>query len=193
MTTSNKIFTKLFDENEKAKWLYKDYNFSEYSQNKKNFLQKLSVITKYKQYFVYFLTKRKISDRDKVNYIQVYKASMTYPEYIKYNMVTEKHEKNFVNVLYIIGGVNLFFFFYFMIKKPTDYSIGREMCYSFLFSLLCGVGYRKYDKLSYSASLTELYSNLEDRLNKHPEMKNEEGNINFVTDENYDEDIEDQM
>lgn len=189
MTTANKFFNKLFDENEKAKYIYADYNFNEMDKEKLNFLKKLSVISQYKKYFKSLLLSRKISDRDKVNYIISYKAAMTYPEYIKFNITTENYEKNFVSMLYVIGTINIFGVLYFIIKKPADQSIIKEMCYSFMFSLLCGYGYRKYNKLTYSSELSKLYNSLEDRMNHFPDMKYVINNPNFVTDETEDEEI----
>jgi len=189
MTTANKFFNKLFDENEKVKDMYRNQNFTEYDNKTINFLDKLSIISKYKKYFKSILLKRKISDRDKVNYIISYKAAMTYPEYIKFNIVTENHEKNFLSMLYIIGSINIFTFFYFLIKKPIDYSITKEMTYSFFFSLLCGYGFRKYSKMTYSAELSDLYLALEERMNHSPDLKFSMNNPNFMTEESEDEQI----
>lgn len=193
MTTANKFFNKLFEENEKAKYMYANHDFSNYDKQKLNFLDKLSLISKYKKYFKAILLKRKISDRDKVNYILSYKAALTYPEHIKFNITTEDYEKNFISMIYVIAGINFFGLLYFLIKKPADQSIFKEGVYSFLFSMICGYGFRKYHKISYSADLSEIYLALENRMNQFPEMKYIMNNPNYLTEETEDSEFGDKL
>jgi hypothetical protein len=192
MTTKFSFFTKLFDENEKAKNLYKDYDFSNMSEDKIYLLEKLSIISKYKEQFKNFLLKRKITDREKIDYILLYKPALTYPEYINFNNMVEGDEVSFLNSIYITGVFNFCAFVYLVIKKEPHQSIMKEMSLAFLMSLGLGSGYHYYNKRTYyKKTLSELYSNLEQRMNEFPDLKRSSQNKNYLTEENYEESMED--
>ena len=191
MTTRHSFLKKVFEENEIAKPIYENYEFDSYSPEKIYLLEKLSLITKYKSIFKSILLRKKISDREKLDYLLVNKQSITYSEYIKFNVMLEKNENNFINIFYIVGGLNFLMFAYFVAIRPPNYSIIKEMSFSVLFSLISGYAFHSYNKISYKKELNELYETLEKRLNDYPQMK-DNYNKNFLSDEDYDEIIADQ-
>jgi hypothetical protein len=194
MTTKISFFTKLFDENEKAKNLYKDHDFSNMSEDKIYLLEKLSIISKYKEQFKNFLLKRKVTNREKIDYILLYKPALTYPEYIKFNNMVEGDEVSFLNSIYITGIFNFCTFIYFVTKKEPHQSIMKEMSLGFLISLGLGTGYHYYNKKNnYKKILNELYWNLEQRMNEFPDLKRNTQNKNYLTEDNYEESMEDQF
>lgn len=193
MTTKNYFFTKVFDEGDKAKPLYSNYNFNTYSPQKVFFLEKLSIISQFKPYIKSFLINRNISDRDKFDYITHYKASMTYNEYIKYNTMVEENENNIIHTCYIIGCLNFALVAFFLIKKSPHQPITKEAFLSTLFSLASGYAYYRYSKISYKKYLGELYTDLERRLNMYPDMKMSSINTNYVTEFNYVDEMDDQF
>jgi hypothetical protein len=193
MTTKNIFFNKIFSENEKAKDLYKDYDFSKISPEHIYLLNRLSIISKYKNSFKNFLLRKKISDGEKLEYIQSYKANLTYPEYIKYNVTVEENENSLINSLYVVGSVNLLSAIFLISRKGPNQSIFKEMSLVFLASILIGGGYIRYHKKSYKYSLNQLYETLEQRMNDNPELKMSIHNKNFVTEDIYDEGVDESL
>lgn len=191
MTTRNTFLNKIFSENDKAKNLYADYDFSKMSKNEIYFLEKLSIISKYKDFIKNIIQKKKIPSRDKLNYIQVYKANLSYQEYIQYNVMIEQNEDSIVNCFYLVGILNFCAAIYFVIKKEPNESFFREMTISFFGSFLIGSMYYNYKKKSYRKKLDELFHALEIRQFKDHNLLNSRNNKNFVSSESFDENIDD--
>ena len=193
MTTKFSFFTKLFEENEKSKHLYKDLDFENISPNQLYLLDKLSIISKYKQQVKSLLLRRKIPEREKVNYILLYKPNLNYAEYIKFNNMIEDDEISFIHSLYVMGIFNFCAFMYLIVKKEVNQSIMKEMSFAFMMSILSAYGFHQYNKRVYRKKLSELYFNLENRMNEFPEMKLGIQNKNYVSEDNYDDELEDNI
>ena len=192
MTTKFSFFTKLFEENERAKHLYKDVDFSNMNENQIYLLEKLSIISKYKQQFKDFLLKRKINDREKIEYIILYKPALTYPEYINFNNMVEGDEISFLHSIYVVGIFNFCAFGYLILKKEPNQSLMKEMSLSFIMSLGFGSMFHFYNKKTYyRKKLNDLYFALERRMNEFPDMKRISQNKNYVSEDNFDESMED--
>jgi hypothetical protein len=183
MTTKDTFLNKIFSEGERAKPFYANYDFSEFRPEEKDFLKRLGFLSKYKNTIKRLLIKRKIKDTDRQAYVDNYKSSLTYNEYIQYNIMMEKIEASYINTLYIMGGIIFSGFLFYVIRKPSGASIFKEMFGVGLLSLLGGFGYYKWNKLSYSEDLSTLYKNIEERLNKNPSLKLNTHNPNILTEE----------
>jgi hypothetical protein len=193
MTTRYYFFTKLFDENDKSKHLYKNIDFDNMSPNQLYLLDKLSILSKYKNYIKGLLLRRKLSDREKVNYIQLYKPNLTYPEYINFNIMIEEDENSFINSLYIAGVFSFISYIYLISKNEPNQSIFKGLIKAAGLSILAGYGFNRFYKITFRKRLDEIYMTLENRLNEFPEMKKNSQNKNYLTEENYDEELEEKF
>lgn len=193
MTTRYYFFTKLFDENDKSKHLYKNIDFESMSPNQLYLLEKLSIISKYKDNIKGLLLRRKLSDREKINYIQLYKPNLSYPEYINFNIMVEEDENSFVNSVYIFGVFTFISYVYLITKSEPNQSIFKGLLKGFGFSILAGYGFNRFNKITFRKRLDEIYMTLENRMNEFPEMKKSSLNKNYLSEENYDEEMEDKF
>lgn len=190
MTTSNFLFSKLFSENEKSKYLYSNYNFENASPETLNLLKRISIISKYKSYLKNFLTKKKISIKDKGRYIGQYKAGLTYPEMVDVNLISEIGEDSILNVSYLIGALNILFIGFNMSRKPIDSSLWKETMVGFLVSVIAGYGLHKYNMKGCPERLDKIYFDLEKRMNNFPELKYQKTNEDMFTEDSFDHDAD---
>ena len=190
MTTRNTFYNKILSENEKAKHIYKNYDFRDMTKDEIYLLEKLSIISKYKALVQNLILKKKIPNREKLAYIQFYKANLSYTEYISYNIMIEENEESMINFVYIIGIFNFCAALYFVIKRNTNQSLFKDMTYSFISSIILGSLYLSYKKISYTKTLNELFSKLENRLFLQPDKKNTISNKNYFDSNTFEDSID---
>jgi hypothetical protein len=173
MSTSNKFFEKIFKENDKISNtdFYKTQTFVNYSQEELQFLKYLSFYSKYKSFIRNYLENRNVRNSDKKNYLDIYKQTLTYDEYIRYNTISDNLRVCYENNFYIFGTIFSLGYLILTFKSPSIYIGGKDTSKIFLFSFLCSYAYYKYNYTNYSNELNNLYSNISKRLNDNPELK----------------------
>ena len=177
MTTAEKFFEKLFLEGSKAENSYKNYNFRKLSDEERSFLNELTIISRYKKFFINFFTNKKsVKTNSKKDYIDIYKQNLTYKELISYNILIEDKTNSQYNSLYLFAGLLISSYLFFVIRS-TNISLKREMPYVFLFSGLGTYGYYKYKNLNFKNEIDSIYDTLSNRLNRFPELKASKNDI----------------
>jgi hypothetical protein len=185
MTTPQKFFEKMFNENDKITPFYSQIDFTDHSEAEKKFLNKLSIITKYKSYIKNFLISYRVKDHEKKTYIEAYKTALSYNESLDYNRVNDDLETNFVNTMYLMGYFVMFGYLFLLIKKPTNTPMGKEVSILLMSTLFGGYGYYRYKKIDYRRTLDNLYDTLSTRLNRYPEFRYTVQNDNVFNEENF--------
>lgn len=171
MTTPNKFFEKLYQENDRFAPHLGEVNFKEFSERELKFLKILSIFTKYKHLLRPYLTNYKVNENEQKTYIEAYRSALAYKEYIDYERSTEELNENFVEMYYIIGLTFVGSWLYYVYKRPAGAPLGRESFYSLLYGLVAGLSYYQYRKSDYKVMLSRTYVSLSNRLNEYPEFK----------------------
>jgi len=173
MTTSNKFFEKMFNENDKIcnNNFYKTQTFVNYSQEEKQFLKYLSFYTKYKSFIRNYLTNRNVRNTDKKNYLEIYKQTLTYEEYIRYNTICDNMKVSYENNSFIFGTIFISGYLIMTYLSKGVYLSGRITSSIFLLSFLSSYFYYKVQHTIYSKELNDIYLNISQRLNDNPELK----------------------
>lgn len=173
MTTPNKFFEKIFNENEKVinNDFYKSQSFIDYTDSEVKFLKYLSFYSKYKKYIRNYLVHRNMRNEEKKNYLEIYRQTMTYEEYIKYNTISDNMRVSWENYLYIFGSVFLLGYIFFTYKSPSIYLKGKDITKISLLAFSSSYVYYKYNHLVYSKELKKLYDTLSNRINDNPDMR----------------------
>ena len=181
MTTEEKFFDKIFTEGEKAKGIYKNYDFDFLSQNEKNFLRRLTFISKYKETLKRLLFSRKVKTRDQVSYIETYKQNLDYKYHIQFEQaLSYKSDLKQLTLSFISFGTIASFAF-FLIRKDPSKGVFKECFLCFL--AFCGMG-----NMFYNLSLRKnneivntVYKTLENEINTNMEFKKGKVDPNFYT------------
>ena len=103
MTTSQHFFLKLFDANDKAKPYYKDLSFKQFSNDEIKFIDKLTIMSKYKDYIKQFFCRSHAKKNEKKTYILSYKSLLSYEDYIKYDSSVDMLEQKTIDSFYLFG------------------------------------------------------------------------------------------
>lgn len=173
MTTSNKFFEKIFKENDKVSNsdFYKSQTFVDYSPEEINFLKYLSFYSKYKGFIRNYLVNRNVRNADKKNYLEIYKQTMSYDEYIKYNTITDDLRVSYENNFFIFGSIFAFGYLFLTFRSSGIYIGGKDSFKLFFLSFFSSYGYYKYNYVKYSKDLDEIYLGVVKRLNENPHLK----------------------
>ena len=173
MTTSNKFFEKIFDENDKINnsEFYITQTFVDYSNEEIKFLKYLSVYSKYKSSIRNYLVNRNVRNTDKKNYLDIYRQTLTYEEYIKYNTICDKLRISYENNFFIFGSIFTIGYLIFTFRSPTIYIGGKDTSKILLLSLISSYSYYKYNYMNYSHELDNIYRSVSKRLNDNPNLK----------------------
>jgi hypothetical protein len=189
MTTTEKFFEKLFLENERAVDNFKNYNYEALSNDERNFLNRLTLFSKYKSYMKSMLINpKKVKISYKKDYIDIYKQCLTYKELMEYNKADEEKEDVLYNSMYIFGGLMIVSIGFFMIKRPSGASLTKDYFYSFLFSGLAVYSFNKWHYFKYKSIVDDVYEGLSGRLNALPHLKTLQSNENIFSTDLMDED-----
>ena len=103
MTTTQHFLLKLFEKNDNAKQYYKNLSFNQFSNEEKQFLSHLSIMSKYKDYIKMFVGKIRVKYDEKRNYILSYKSMLSYEDYITYDSSVDMLEQKKIDSIYIFG------------------------------------------------------------------------------------------
>lgn len=192
MTTEEKFFEKVFSEGEKAKSIYKDYNFDILSDKEKKFLTSLTIFSKYKTYLQNYLLSRKVKQRDQIAYIENYKQQLDYQNYIKYEQIKVHHNEISQLTLSIIGFGSLLTVVFFLVKKDPNKGIMKESFISCLSWLGLGTVFYKVSVNKNRNALLGIYKDLEYDINTNISKKSGINNPNFYSSEDIQFDCDDQ-
>jgi len=173
MTTSNKFFEKMFNENEKVidREFYKSQTFLNYTNQELRFVSYLSVFSRYKNFLKNYLTNRHVRNDEKKNYLDVYRQTMSYEEYIKLNAISDNMRVCYENLFYVIGAVFTTGYLFYTYRSPSIYLKGKDVTKCFLAATSTGYSYYKYNYLNYSSELDKIYHDLSKRINDNPDIK----------------------
>lgn len=173
MTTPNKFFEKMFSENDKVidTEFYKSQTFLNYTNQELRFLSYLSIYSRYKDFLRSYLTNRNVRNDEKKNYLDVYRQTMSYEEYIKFNSITDNMRICYENLFYLVGFVFASGYLFYTYKSPSIYLKGKDLSKCFLAASLSGYVYYKYNYFNYSSELDKIYKDLSKRINDNPDMK----------------------
>ena len=173
MTTSNKFFDKIFIEGDKVSNsdFYKTQTFVDYSKEENTFLRHLSFFSKYKSTIRNYLVNRNVRDTDKKNYLEIYKQTLTYEEYIKYNTICDNLSIAYQNNLYIFGTIFAAGYLLLTFTSKGVYIGGKDTGKILFLSFFSSYGYYKYNYLTYSNEMNNIYLNVAQRLNDNPNLK----------------------
>jgi hypothetical protein len=191
MTTEDKYFEKIFTEGEKAKSIYKDYNFDILSEKEKKFLSSLTIFSKYKNYLTGYLLSRKVKLRDQIAYIDNYKQQLDYKNYIKYEQIKGQQYELRQLTGSIIGFGSLLTMAFFLIKKDPSKGIFRESFVSVFTWFVIGVVFYKVSFDKHKEGILNIYKDLEYEINTNIVLKSGKSNPNFFTSEEIDEELDD--
>jgi hypothetical protein len=191
MTTEEKYFEKIFTEGEKAKSIYKDYNFDILSEKEKKFLSSLSIFSKYKNYLTGYLLSRKVKFRDQIGYIDNYKQQLDYKNYIKYEQIKGQQYELRQLTVSIIGFGSLFTMAFFLIKKDPSKGIFRESFISVLTWLLIGTAFYRMSFNKHKEGIFKIYKELENDINTNISLKSGNSNPNYFSSEEIDDEFDD--
>jgi len=173
MTTPNKFFEKIFNENDKVidSEFYKSQTFLNYTNQELKFLSYLSIYSKYKDFLRNYLTNRKVRNDEKKNYLDIYRQTMSYEEYIQFNTINDKMRVCYENLLYLFGSIFAISYIFYTYRSPSIYLKGKETSKCILAaSIITYINY-KYNHIYYSSQLDIIYRNLSKRINDNPDMK----------------------
>lgn len=173
MTTPNKFFEKIFNESDKAidTEFYKSQTFLNYTSQELKFLSFLSTFSKYKGFLKSYLTNRSVRNDEKKNYLDVYRQTMSYEEYIKFNAISDNMRICYENVFYLIGTVFAVGYLFYTYRSPSIYLKGKDVSKCFSAATLTGYFYYKYNYLNFSSELDNIYRDLSKRINENPDIK----------------------
>lgn len=173
MTTPNKFFEKIFYESDKAlnTEFYRSQTFLNYSNQELNFLSYLSIYSKYKNFIKNYLVNRKVRNDEKKNYLEIYRQTMSYEEYIKYNTINDNMHVCYENFFYIFGAIFLSTYIFFTYKSPSIYLRGKDISKCAFGAFGISYIYYKYNYVMFSNELDQIYKNLAKRINDNPDMK----------------------
>jgi len=173
MTTPNKFFEKIFYESDKVinTEFYKSQTFLNYSNQELKFLSLLSFYSKYKNFLKNYLVNRNVRNDEKKNYLEIYRQTMSYEEYIKYNTINDNMNVCYQNFFYIFGALFLSTYIFFTYKSPSIYLKGKDITKCTLGAFGTSYLYYKYNHVIFSNELDDIYKNLAKRINDNPDMK----------------------
>ncbi len=173
MTTPNKFFEKMFIENEKVidSEFYKSQTFLNYTSQELRFLSVLSTYSKYKGFLKSYLTNRNVRNDEKKNYLDVYRQTMSYEEYIRFNAISDNMRVCYENLFYLFGTVFAIGYIFYTYRSPSIYLKGKDVTKCFLTASLTSYSYYRYNYLNFSSELDKIYSDLSKRINDNPDMK----------------------
>lgn len=191
MTTESKFFEKILKEGEKAKPLYKDYNFDILSDKEKKFLNSLSYFSKYKAFLIKYVFSRKVKTRDQISYIETYKQQLDYANYIKYQQVKGQLQdyRQLSLSVFVFGFLGTAAIF--LIRKDPHKGIARENFFSLLAWSVFSVGFYNWCLRDYFRVVNEVYRNLENDLNTNYQLKTTRDNPNFLSGDDMPDDLMD--
>jgi hypothetical protein len=173
MTTPNKFFEKIFNENDKVVngHFYTSQSFIDYSEKEIKFLKYLSFYSRYKNFIKNYFIHKNVRNTDKRNYLDIYKQTMSYEEYIEFNTITDNLQVSYQNCVYLFGTFFAMGYLFYTYKSPNIYIGGKEIAKVFLLSLLLSLSYYKYNYINYNSKLDQIYKSVSKRINDNPELK----------------------
>ena len=173
MTTPNKFFEKIFNESDKVidTEFYKSQTFLNYTSQELRFLSYLSTFSRYKSFLKSYLTNRNVRNDEKKNYLDVYRQTMSYEEYIKFNTISDNMRVCYENLFYVVAAIFATGYLFYTYRSPSIYLKSKDVSKCFLVASLSGYIYYKYNYLNFSSELDNIYRDLSKRINDNPDMK----------------------
>lgn len=110
-------------------------------------------------------------NQEKKDYLAVYRQTMSYDEYIRYNKINDNMRVCYENSVYIFGTFFVTGYLYYTIRSPVIKLHWKQITKNLSVSGILTFAYYKYHKIPYSSELNDLFINVSSRIQNNPNLK----------------------
>lgn len=184
MASKEYFFEKMFSKGDEAKYLYKNYDFNQLSDEEKKFLSRLTIFSKYKNVLRKFLTKKDVGLLNKSTYIQLNASHLNYEEFVCAERCLEYQQEMMSQALWWFITSTAIISFGVVAWKPQGSAIIKDITRLSLISFIAHFSYfMYYRQFTYKPEIERIYETLSVRLNSVEDLKY--GNYAEDSKENY--------